>query len=286
MGIESAWRMILGLERGHSPAEGVTLLRAAAARGEAEAHARLALLHAFGIATKADLASAGDHLRQAAAAGSTAAAEELAVLAQPPAAALPQAVSERPWIRTITGFASEAECRWLIESGHGGLARAKVYREDSAGHKVVESRTGSDSDYTIARASVVLATIRQRIAGALGLPSSQFEVAKLLHYERDQQFSRHADFQDPEVPALAREIAQRGQRIATFLIYLNEDYEGGETEFPEVPFCYRGRCGDALMFRNVLADGSPDFASVHAGLPPLSGQKWLFSQWVRSRPVG
>lgn len=284
--VESAWRMILGLARGHSAAEGVALLRAAAARGEAEAHARLALLQAFGVAVPADLPAAVEHLRAAAQAGSAAAANELAVLAAVPAAALARDVSDRPWIRTLEGFATPAECRWLIETGRSGLARAKVYRDDAAGHKVAESRTGADSDYTISRASVVLARIRERIQAALGLPASQFEVAKLLHYEPDQQFSLHADFQDPAVPALACEIAQRGQRVATFLIYLNEDYEGGETEFPDVPFRYRGRCGDALMFRNVLSDGAPDHSSRHAGLPPLGGEKWLFSQWVRSRPVG
>lgn len=283
---ESAWRMILGLERGHPAAEGVALLRAAAARGEAQAHSRLALLHAFGVAVNADLAVAVGHLRAAALAGSAAATDELAVLGASPAPPAVRAISDRPWIRTLEGFATPAECRWLIERGRGGLSRAKVYRLDEAGHTVAESRTGADSDYTIARASVVLARVRERIQAALGLPSSQFEVAKLLHYEPGQQFSLHADFQDPQVPALAREIAQRGQRVATFLISLNDDYEGGETEFPQLAFRYRGRCGDAVMFRNVLDDGTPDLATTHAGLPPLSGEKWLFSQWVRSRPVG
>lgn len=256
------------------------------AHGEAEAHARLALLHAFGVAMPADLAAAVEHLRAAAQAGSPAASAELAVLAVAPPAPLTRGVSDRPWIRTLEGFATSAECSWLIESGRGGLARAKIYRHDEAGHTVAESRTGADSDFTIARASVVLARIRERIQSALGLPSTHFEVAKLLHYEPGQKFSLHADFQDPAVPALAREIAQRGQRVATFLIYLNDDYEGGETEFPDVPLRYRGRCGDALMFRNVLPDGTPDHSSRHAGLPPSIGQKWLFSQWVRSRPVG
>jgi hypothetical protein len=71
----------------------------------------------------------------------------------------------------------------------------------------------------------------------------------------------------------------------TFLTYLNDDYEGGETDFPRIGYRYKGRRGDALYFVNVDGAGAPDYRTVHAGLPPASGTKWLLSQWVRSRPV-
>ena len=87
------------------------------------------------------------------------------------------------------------------------------------------------------------------------------------------------------MPDLAREVELRGQRIATFLIYLNDGFEGGETDFPEAKVRFKGKRGDALMFRNVDQSGAPDFCTVHAGLLPTRGQKWLSSQWVRSKPV-
>ena len=42
-----------------------------------------------------------------------------------------------------------------------------------------------------------------------------------------------------------------GQRIATFLIFLNEDFEGGETDFPKAGISHRRRKGDALFWANV-----------------------------------
>ena len=30
---------------------------------------------------------------------------------------------------------------------------------------------------------------------------------------------------------------------------------------------------------------APDYESLHAGLAPTRGEKWLFSQWIRSKPV-
>jgi hypothetical protein len=40
------------------------------------------------------------------------------------------------------------------------------------------------------------------------------------------------------------------------------------------------------MFFNVLPSGEPDYLTVHAGLPPRTGVKWLLSQWIRDRPFG
>ena len=67
----------------------------------------------------------------------------------------------------------------------------------------------------------------------------------------------------------------------TFLLSLNDGYEGGETKFPELQQRWKGRAGNALFFWNVEPDGTPDRRTVHAGLPPASGEKWLLSQWVR-----
>jgi prolyl 4-hydroxylase len=40
------------------------------------------------------------------------------------------------------------------------------------------------------------------------------------------------------------------------------------------------------MFSNLDPAGRPEPASLHAGLPPTRGEKWIFSQWVRDRPIG
>jgi prolyl 4-hydroxylase len=66
------------------------------------------------------------------------------------------------------------------------------------------------------------------------------------------------------------------------LVYLSDDYEGGETSFPHTGLSFRGRAGDALLFRNAGADGRPDPLSLHAGLPVTRGTKYLASRWIRA----
>ena len=67
---------------------------------------------------------------------------------------------------------------------------------------------------------------------------------------------------------------------------MNEGYEGGATQFPRLNWQYRGGRGDALLFSNVDTTAAPDYDTVHAGMPPTSGEKWVLSQWIRNRPVG
>lgn len=278
-----------------SPREGVACLNRAADRGHAAATAQLALIAAFGVLRPRSLSDAIICLRRAAALGWAPARQELqlltrgtpdvniAALTSPPPV---RVVSESPRIRVFERFATPAECDWLVERGRHGLRRALVYRKDAEGHQASDSRTNSEADFSYSNASVLLALLRDRIAAAAGISTDHFEVAKLLHYEPGQQFEPHGDFQDASSPALAREIERRGQRIATFLIYLNDGYEGGETDFPRIDFRYRGARGDALLFFNVDAAGRPDLNTIHAGRPTTRGAKWLFSQWIRSRPVG
>jgi prolyl 4-hydroxylase len=68
------------------------------------------------------------------------------------------------------------------------------------------------------------------------------------------------------------------------IVWLNQDYDGGETMFMKTGTKLRGRTGDALLFRNALADGARDPDAAHAGLPVTRGEKLIASRWIRARP--
>jgi len=135
----------------------------------------------------------------------------------------------------------------------------------------------------IGEMNVVTEVIRHRISAATALPVPLFEPSQVLHYSVGQSFRPHHDFLDPGNPAYCDDLARFGQRIATFLIYLNDGYGGGETSFPAIDLQFRASEGDALFLTNVTRDGTPDPTTLHAGLPPTSGEKWVFSQWIRGQ---
>lgn len=296
-------RLLVGDGMPMSSDKGVATLRDAAARGSGEAATLLSVCAAWGVGQPRNVEAALDHLLRAAGLGWEPARRELQLLARDSAAdpealrrkvdlnawRAPPAVRvafDKPRIIVMERFATVEECQWLIaRADGGGLQRAKVYRSSSTA-QVAETRTNREMAFTILNADVVLSLIRDRIAAVTRAPVTHFEIAKLLHYSPGEQFALHADFIEAKTPELARELAQRGQRVATFLIYLNEGYEGGATQFPRLSWQYRGGRGDALLFSNVDAAGAPDYDTVHAGMPPTAGEKWVLSQWIRARPVG
>jgi prolyl 4-hydroxylase len=131
----------------------------------------------------------------------------------------------------------------------------------------------------------VCALVQARMAACLGLPFRHLEPAAVLHYDEGEEITEHYDFVDPDVPNYEQEIARKGQRIVTFLLYLNDDYASGETDFPRLGVSHKGRMGEALFFVNALQDGSADLRTVHAGRQPRNGEKWIVSQFVRNRPL-
>lgn len=293
----------------------VALLENAFSRGFAAAGERLAAFHALAANGSADRRRwdrAFDELLAAAELGSASAGRQLLVLAAlAEDARIPEyiepdfwrtvrsgidlnrllgaperkMVRDSPRIRLIEGFASAAECRWVIDSSRRVMAPATVF--DPATGALIQNpaRSNSAVSLMLGQMDVVSEILRTRIALATRVPVRVFEPAQILRYEVGQEFLPHVDFLDPDSAAYDEELARQGQRIATFLIYLNADYEGGETVFPDIGLRYRGRTGDALFWANLDRQQRPDPLTRHAGLPPTSGEKWVFSQWIGERPL-
>jgi len=105
----------------------------------------------------------------------------------------------------------------------------------------------------------------------------------VLHYKPGERYYAHCDGFLPDLPEQAAEIDLKGQRIRTILVYLNDDYEDGETYFLFPDKKIKLKTGDALIFENITEEGDPDEHSVHEGLPVKIGQKWLASKWIRDK---
>ncbi len=126
---------------------------------------------------------------------------------------------------------------------------------------------------------MILAVLRLRISALTGL-SAGMEIPNILHYTVGQKYAPHFDYIAAS-DADAVRLTQGTQRVLTFLIYLNDDYEGGETKFPRIPWQHKGKKGDAMFFWSVDKQGRPDQMTLHEGSAPTKGEKWVLSQWIR-----
>lgn len=269
--------------------------------GEPEALALSAMLAALGAWEPQSWTTALARLARAAELGAAGARGQLGILAGSDRDADPRALARavdmaawlaapaktrllsEPRISAAPGFLDAATCDWLIERARGRVARAMVFDPEHGLGRVETARSNSAFEFALEDLDVVTVAVRARIAAAVGLPPGALEPIQVLHYAPGERFERHFDFLDVSVPGYAADVRLRGQRAATFLVYLNDSFEGGETDFPLVGLKHKGARGDALMFANVDPTGAPDRRTLHAGLPPTSGEKWLLSQWIRDR---
>ncbi len=293
--------------RGVKPdfASGLTLMSRAAELGGAYAWGVLAATAAYGLSGRPDWTTALDQLQRSAELGHESAQTQLRIMAEltepqpagaswasmrggidldawrsPPPA---ETLSTDPEIKTVSGLAPISACNWLISRVRDRMQRAIVHNPHGRRLTTHPGRTNSYAGFAPHDGDLVSIIVRTRLAAAAGVDVMALETTQVLHYAVGEQYSPHFDFLEPEFPGDALQIQQQGQRIATLLIYLNEGFEGGETDFPLLGIRYKGRIGDALLFRNLGPTGEPDRRTRHAGLAPTSGDKWLFSQWVRDR---
>jgi prolyl 4-hydroxylase len=273
--------------------EGAVFMREAAEQGGAEAAALLAVLAVAGFGGRHDWKAAIELARLAAARGWKPAAAQLDVIASVTGGTFDVegwapvepgiALHDGPDIRLFSSFLNDDACAWLIERSRSRLERARVYDAGTKADVVSETRTNTAAGFNLVETDLVHLMVQTRISRASGLPLVNMEGATVLHYDVGEEIENHYDFVDPSIPGYQQEIATRGERVMTFLVYLNDDYAGGETDFPRLGVTHKGRRGEGLFFSNALRDGKPDPRSWHAGRPPESGEKWILSQFIRNR---
>lgn len=188
-------------------------------------------------------------------------------------------VNDDPRIGMADAFLSAAECAWLIERA-GPIQEATLVYDDQGRTSQNDERTNTAGTFKLPDFDLPLLLIRQRIANTLAIRVTQFERTSVFRYEVGQRFGPHADY---IATAYTGEIRRNGQRPATFLVYLNDDFDGGETHFLKLNKKFRGGIGDALFFYNLTAEGLPNEVTMHEGAPPTRGQKWLLSQFIRDK---
>lgn len=301
---ELAHRLLVGDRAPKSPKHALYLLKQAAKGGEGRALARLAALTAAGAYVPQNWPQALKLLGAAAAAGDESARGQLECL-QPPglpaagwhemAARIPLAywLSPAPQeplhdhVRRVPALAPASVCKWLIGRADGRLQRALVYDSISRENLAHEMRTNTMALFDYSTFDVVQFLVQARMSLTCGYPMQHFEAPMVLHYAVGEEIKPHFDFIDAKAIDYVQQIREQGQRMITFLLYLNDDYEGGETTFPKLGIVHRGTTGSGLYFINAFPDLKPDRRMLHTGSPPLRGEKWIVTQFIvhkRLRP--
>lgn len=185
-----------------------------------------------------------------------------------------EVVSEAPHLTLFPSLFTHEECLYLVEAATPMLAPSVVVDPATGAQRPDPVRLSDSAGFTLPLENPAVHALNQRLAAASGTGWGQGEPLQVLRYRPGGEYKPHFD----AIPGFAN------QRILTMIVWLNEDYAGGETLFMKTGAKVKGRTGDALLFRNALPDGRRDPESGHAGLPVTQGEKLIASRWIRARP--
>ena len=173
------------------------------------------------------------------------------------------------------------ECKRIIEMARPRLQKSTVMSKEGI-------HPGRTSSHVFLPSNIdLLKKIDNIVYSYLNIPPSHFEELQVVNYKSTQKYDAHYDACEPNDPICIADTERFGSlRFATFIIYLNDDFTGGETEFPKHNFKAKPKTGKAVLFFNLNDDNTDRrINSFHGGLPPTTGEKWMCNKWIRLKPI-
>ena len=185
----------------------------------------------------------------------------------------------------IPNFITESECQQLIDLAAKRVEPSKGWDTKTGRESVSDYRT-SEHAFLGKGETPLVASIEQKIAFYSKFPVTNQEGMQIAHYPPGKYYKVHWDYFDPKWEGSSKAFARGGNRIATFMIYLNSIPEGygGETYFNKAGVAIRPDAGKACMWFNLYPNMDVDKTTQHEGRPPLEPyEKWIATIWVRER---
>ena len=174
-----------------------------------------------------------------------------------------------PQPKVYHDFITPEERKYIIERSEKELKTSLVSEDRYIDDSVRKSETAwLDRDDPIVR------NVMERCLEYTDRPLANCEKLQVLKYKPGGFYKPHQDAFEND----------GNMRMYTFILALNDDYEGGETEFPNLGKEYKLRAGDALFFETLDNYEMMTSKALHGGQPVKSGEKWICNLWVRKYP--
>ena len=171
--------------------------------------------------------------------------------------------------QVFENFLTNDECDHIIQKAKNDLRTSSVTNEKEVDETIRKSDTA-----WLNKEDPIVRNIMDRCLVHMDRPFVNCEQLQVVRYEPGGFYKPHQDAFENE----------SNMRMYTFILALNDDYEGGETEFPNLGNEYKLRAGDALFFDTLDNYEMMTSKALHGGKPVKSGEKWICNLWVRKYP--
>lgn len=126
----------------------------------------------------------------------------------------------------------------------------------------------------------ILKKIKNKISDFSQLPIENQELLTIIRYKKGQHFKPHLDaFHDYNEFQIEELLG--GQRLKTYIICLQPSLSGGETRFDKLNKTIKLEKNQCIYWPNVDENGNIYTESLHSGIFPEDGEKWILTVWIR-----
>ena len=175
--------------------------------------------------------------------------------------------------KVYNNLITDQEREHIIKVAHGKLKTSTV--EEGVDKRVDDKVRVSETAFLSHKDDPIVERVMRRCLKNCDRPLRNWEMLQVVRYKPGGFYIPHHDA-----------FNCKNKRKYTFLIALNDDYEGGETEFPTIEKKYKMKAGDVLKFNNLDNYGFVTDKALHGGMPVKSGEKWICNVWVHTHPYG
>tara|TARA_R110002020_G_scaffold120729_1_gene275019 strand:+ start:1634 stop:2368 length:735 start_codon:yes stop_codon:yes gene_type:complete len=173
------------------------------------------------------------------------------------------------------------ECNYIIDfAKKRGLEENRINLD---GEMVKDPMRTSKGTFVKHDEDKLINGILNRLSNIAGVPLTRAEPLTIQRYLKGQEYAPHIDAvsNNEKMPDIFK-FEEAGNRAVTIITYLNNP-DGGSTGFPNLGLVVRPFAGRILMFGNLDEKKQAHPLSLHMGLPPESGEKWIMTLWIRER---
>ncbi|MBB3169190.1 prolyl hydroxylase family protein [Simiduia aestuariiviva] len=183
-------------------------------------------------------------------------------------------------LKGLDHFVHPLVCKWVVAQYGGYCKRSMIVDPVSGERKIDPYRVSSSCTILPPIEDPIVFELKKRMASQQGISLECVEPFSMIHYREGDEYKLHFD-------ALPQEALKNGeaQRTRTSILYLNDEFRGGETRFPRIAKTVTPKTGRLITFNNTVThDQTPMPNSLHAGSPIAQGNKFILTLWGRGAP--
>ena len=178
--------------------------------------------------------------------------------------------------KVIPDFLTEDEIEYIKKESNNKFVPSDITDIKSGYIGIIDRNLRmSDSTWLEIDDPIVNSVIRKCV-GLTNKPFINCEYLQVVRYKEGGHFKHHQD---------VNSYLMINRRLYTIMIALNDDYEGGETDFPGLNIEYKLKKGSALFFHTLDNRKLHTSLALHGGKPVKSGEKWICNLWVWEYPI-